>query len=147
MFYLHTTITIDSKLFILLPQLFGTFLKTHSLTCTKLLSVLFLPKPIKVGNFSIPVLIIILIQSKWKTNFVAKSSLLCTQAFLFTSIPFTSLFRKNKIQFGTSKVQIGTNEIQFGLMKLNFTLVKFISCFLLAIFKLIWHNFKKKFFF
>ena len=67
------------------------------------------------------------------------------------TIPFTSLFGKNKNQFGTNENQCGTNEIQFGTNENQFgrneiqiDINKTISCFLLAIF-IFWHNLKKFF--
>ena len=65
------------------------------------------------------------------------------------TIPFTSLFGKNKNQFGTNENQCGTNEIQcgtnenqFGRNEIQIDINETISCFLLAIF-IFWHNFKK----
>ena len=75
------------------------------------------------------------------------------------TIPFTSLFGRNEIQFGTIENQFGTNEIQFGTNENQFwqcstNKIQFgrneiqidihetISCFLLAIF-IFWHNLKK----
>ena len=67
------------------------------------------------------------------------------------SIPFTSLFGKNEIQFstnenqfGTNEIQFGTNENQFGRNEIQIDINKTISCFLLAIFIFL-HNLKKFF--
>ena len=90
---------------------------------------------------------------------------------VFSTIPFTSLFGRNKIQFGRNENQFGTNEIQFGRNEIQFgtnenqcrtneiqfgtnenqfgrneiqiDINETIFCFLLAIF-IFWHNFKKR---
>ena len=40
------------------------------------------------------------------------------------TIPFTSLFRKNKIQFSTNKIQLSTSEIQLSTNEIQFSTSK-----------------------
>ena len=47
---------------------------------------------------------------------------------LFLSIPFTSLFGTNEIQFDINEIQFGTNENQCRQIKINLAEIIYILC-------------------